>query len=415
MASDARSIGKVVATRETPIESLFAVTADQGCCGSYGRLINLVHLMFASHSSGLAGAERSLIELVRSSVRMGHQVTVALPGDGPLHDVMYVEAGVDAVRVRARNWIGARAQGLVGVARILQAMVDVFPALRLLRRTNPDLVVVNSLVAPVFMFASRLAGIPLVVILRESLGDNVELRCALPFTAVRRLISWCSGSRVVAVSEFVARRWKDAAVVWPPVKVGDWSGPARTTPGADGRIRVVMVGTVSSEKGQFELMKALEHPALRSGLEVRIVGGGRPGDVRKLEALVASYDSEHVTYIGESLDVASHLGWADLSVVCSHAEAFGKVTVESLLAGVPVLGYAAGGTREIGTRFRGVALISPDWVVLQESLLEFVRDPSGLVKAATTIDRQELVDEFSGLAETAVRTCLRLAGLRGGE
>jgi glycosyltransferase involved in cell wall biosynthesis len=44
-----------------------------------------------------------------------------------------------------------------------------------------------------------------------------------------------------------------------------------------------------------------------------------------------------------------HLDWCNVLLMCSHAEAFGRVTVEALKGGRPVIGSRSGGTLELIT------------------------------------------------------------------
>jgi len=51
--------------------------------------------------------------------------------------------------------------------------------------------------------------------------------------------------------------------------------------------------------------------------------------------------------VAETAAVIDHYSWADLVVVCSRDEAFGRVTVEAMKAGKPVIGARSGGTAEL--------------------------------------------------------------------
>lgn len=84
------------------------------------------------------------------------------------------------------------------------------------------------------------------------------------------------------------------------------------------------------------------------------------------------------------VDTRAALEWADVSVMCSTAEAFGKVTVESLLAGTPVIGYDSGGTPEIA-KLGGVKLIEPTVDALTAAIELIVHDPSELVMLRQSI------------------------------
>ena len=93
---------------------------------------------------------------------------------------------------------------------------------------------------------------------------------------------------------------------------------------------------------------------------------------------------------------------ADLSLVCSRNEAYGRVTVESLSVGTPVLGYRAGGTVEILAAGGGM-VVEPSVVELASALVCLGTDREllqTLVRAAG--DRQRNKQGF-GDAGTTIR------------
>ena len=54
-------------------------------------------------------------------------------------------------------------------------------------------------------------------------------------------------------------------------------------------------------------------------------------------------------------------GEMDILLMCSHCEGFGRVTVEAMQRGIPVLGYNSGGTTElIEDGFNGYLFLSED-------------------------------------------------------
>ena len=56
---------------------------------------------------------------------------------------------------------------------------------------------------------------------------------------------------------------------------------------------------------------------------------------------------DRVTFLGEVDDLSAIRSESDAELVCSWMEPFGRTTVEAMLAGLPVVGTAAGGTAEI--------------------------------------------------------------------
>jgi len=55
----------------------------------------------------------------------------------------------------------------------------------------------------------------------------------------------------------------------------------------------------------------------------------------------------HLTFLGYVENPKSLIAAADLFLMCSKSEAFGRVTVEAMSVGCPIVGSHSGGTKEI--------------------------------------------------------------------
>lgn len=325
-----------------------------------------------SHGSELAGAELSLVEICRSLVLHGAEVTVSLPSAGPIED-RFVDVGCRVIHVPTHRWMGKRFNALIGSVRLCQALFDSVWHLIAVRRTRPSVVLVNTIVCPSGMLAARIAGTRSILFVRESLNSNPSLRCVLPMRVVRFLcVAMCD--RLVVNSEYVNRQFGGGGIVIPPplnprfqseTLVSDRADDVMQnceTPGVDRPFEICMVGSIGGDKGQEDFIEALQILA-RSGctnIHSTICGTGSDAEVDVLKGLIlqASANGCHVDFLGSVVDTKAIYSSSDVTVVCSRNEAFGKVSVESLATGTPVVGYALGGTREILEHGGGV-LVNP--------------------------------------------------------
>ncbi|MFG1895538.1 glycosyltransferase family 4 protein [Micromonospora zamorensis] len=340
-----------------------------------------MHVLFISHSADLMGAELSLPPLVREATRRGHRVTVAVPVDGPLRQAV-AAAGATVVVLPTRVWMGRRHNLAVGGLRILQAASSVPRYRRYLAQVKPDLVVTNSAVVPAGAFAARQERIPHVWLIQESLLTNPTLRSALPRAKIARIIANQSDGAVV-VSKFVADQLLAVAPklrrelrVIPP-SIDPWtSAPAATTHRDGTKLeRLVLLGRFTPEKGQKDAIEALGI-CLRRGrsFELRLAAVGDEGAQQALRELAREHGVEGLVEIsGWTDDPQSLYTSADATLMLSRNEAFGRVTVESLRCGTPVVGYRAGATTEIVSEGGGV-LAEPHPEALAEALLRLAAD-----------------------------------------
>ncbi len=119
---------------------------------------------------------------------------------------------------------------------------------------------------------------------------------------------------------------------------------------ASNRVRMVIVGGLYPHKGQLELVEALGELLRTGDVEFHLDIVGRPSGEyyeRVRKAVAENGLDDCVTFAGETFDPGAYYRQSDIAFVCSHAEAFGRVTVEAMMAGCVVIGADTGGTREV--------------------------------------------------------------------
>jgi glycosyltransferase involved in cell wall biosynthesis len=240
------------------------------------------------------------------------------------------------------------------IPRTLVAILEAITHARLYRRLSPDFIVVNSSVIPGPMLAGKLCRIPSIVMVRESIRTNTQLFSVIPKKALVKVIERISTFRF-AVSGYIASQLNEACTVdYPDVRrdlggeavLEDSSDPA---PPKSARLRAVMLGSFSPEKGQADAIQAIAIArAAGVNIELSLYGYAHPQEILKMEEWCQRNGiAEWISYRGFTDDPLEAYKTADVSLVCSRNEAYGRVTAESLLIGVPVVGYALGGTTEI--------------------------------------------------------------------
>jgi glycosyltransferase involved in cell wall biosynthesis len=113
--------------------------------------------------------------------------------------------------------------------------------------------------------------------------------------------------------------------------------------------RLVTIGGLVVGKRQEDAVLALSY-LVQGGIdaELLLVGESYPSYRETLEQIVKSNDlTERVHFIGYVPDASWVLQSADVLLICSRSEAFGRVTIEAMLAGKPVVGAACGATLEL--------------------------------------------------------------------
>ena len=194
-----------------------------------------------------------------------------------------------------------------------------------------------------------------------------------------RTLRWQNAPRgmVVAISDAASRYVIERGVhpahvrrIYNGVHLATFGERARTEARlalglAQNEIGVGLVGRFVERKGQEPLIRAMASPVL-AGLPVRafLIGRAEAPErayEQELRALVSELGlTDRVVFAGHRDDAPLLLAGMDISVVPSRREAFGRVVVEALHAGTPVVVYRDGGLPELVRHEVEGLVVEPD-------------------------------------------------------
>jgi glycosyltransferase involved in cell wall biosynthesis len=142
----------------------------------------------------------------------------------------------------------------------------------------------------------------------------------------------------------------------------------------DEPLQAILVGRLAESKGQMLALEAVAC-ALARGVEIHLdlVGPGDPQTLRRHADRLGV--SSLVEFHPATADLAPHWMKAHVALMCSRSEAFGRVTVEAMKAGLPVCGVGSGGTPElVVTGINGLMSPPDDASALATNLLALHTD-----------------------------------------
>jgi glycosyltransferase involved in cell wall biosynthesis len=329
-------------------------------------------VLVAHPSPDLYGSDRMLLESIDGLLAAGWRVVVTLPRTGPLGAELAargVEVAVVDVPVLRKSLLSPA--GMVGfVTAAVWALPRVF---RLLRRTRPTAVYVNTVTIPLW-FAARLTGRPVLGHVHEAekaVPTPVRAALALPLLLASNVVvnSRASG----AVLDVVPGLRRKVRLVYNGV-----SGPPAELPLTEADpARLLLVGRLSPRKGTDVAVEALA--LLRDqGLDVTLdlAGSVFPGYEwyeQKLREQVASLGlTGSVRFLGFVADIWAAHAAGDMVLVPSRVEPFGNTAVEGQLAGRPVVVSSTQGLVEIVEPGKTGLVVPPD-------------DPAALAEAVRSL------------------------------
>ena len=307
-------------------------------------------VLYVNHTSRISGAERSLLELM-ALVRADAEIALACP-PGELAE-RGRRMGIPTSELSLPE-LGFSSSLVPAAARLVRAGLRVRA---IARRDGVD--VVHA--------ASPRAGLLVACCLLSRPRRVVDVRDVLPrgarAAAVRGALR-LTADLIVFNSRFTRDRFgptrpAKAAVVYPPVDVErlldlPLPSPTRTSPSVLG-----VLGQITPWKGQDDAIRILAAVRERfPDARLRIVGsvvfsGGSvafDNDAfrRRLPLLAAELGvADAVEFVEETEDLRAVFGSLDVLLVPSWEEPFGRVVVEGMAAGVPVVATRTGGPAEI--------------------------------------------------------------------
>jgi glycosyltransferase involved in cell wall biosynthesis len=303
-----------------------------------------VKVLALDQFSEMGGGQACLLTGLEAMRARGWQVTVGLPGNGPLF-CRARELGCATLRISC----GPLRAGKKSFADVAHFMIETPRLAREIRsqahRFGPDLLYVNGprLLPPVALAALRL---PVLFHAHSYLPPGMARTLAVE--AVRRL-----DASVVACCRFVADAWYSVA---PRGRVsviynGVAGPPELAAPRNSPQPQIGCIGRISPEKGQLDFVAAAA-AIYRARPEARFAVYGAPMFSREAaryrDQVRAAAGSLPIEFRGWIPDVYQALSQLDLLLVPSApGEATTRVIPEAFAAGVPVIAFASGGIPEV--------------------------------------------------------------------
>jgi glycosyltransferase involved in cell wall biosynthesis len=312
---------------------------------------NIDRVLWFSHSSSLAGAELGLHEAVSALRRRGIESIVVVPNDGPLAARLR-DDGV-AVLVQPYRWWVSLGPSRDGRLKNILAIFDLRRIRRLaalIKSTGADAVVTNTITIGLPALAARSAGVGNVWYVREYGRDDhsleFDLGDRLAYWLIDRLSSAVIVNSLALQAHLLEHGINRAELVSYAVDVPD--GYAQPPPSGE-TLELVLVGAVKPGKGHEDAVRALAG-ALEQGTRARLtfVGPTLPAFGEKIAELAGDLGvREHIRFTGFLNNPFEEIAAADVCLVCSRREAFGRATVEAMKCARAVVGAASGATAEL--------------------------------------------------------------------
>jgi len=303
------------------------------------------NILLISHFSNLSGAPISLALLAKCLRNRGYNPVFSIPAKGQLEDLLKQ----------------------LGIAyEITGTIFSLYYLRKIIQKYNIQVVHANTIIAAPGAILAWVMNKKLVWHIREDISQN-KVMIKIIERISDRIIILSQSMKVYFKEEIIADKLKiihngvDFSLFKTLSEDDKSQLRQELSIGKDEKI-VTVIGTVEKRKGQFYFIEAIKLLKEINNVTYLIVGNSLPGQARykkRLEKECFINNLSNVRFLPARADIPKLLQITDIVCVPSLAEPFGRVVVEGMAAGKPVIGSNVGGIPEIIDNQKTGILINP--------------------------------------------------------
>lgn len=316
-------------------------------------------ILFAATSEGIqAGASRCYLNIVKEFVKRNIDFVCLLPKEGLMSEELK-KLGVRYYTVYDFNGVWQvendyRMNFVNYLKYVVKSFYNFFAVSRvkrIIRKEKIDIVHINSISRNVAALAALKVKVPYAWHIRELLEEQMDSKF-VNYKYAYELMN--SADNLICISktveDYYLKRFpfKNTCVIYDGIDVNSFYKEREIF--VDNEIKIGIIGRVDFQKRQNIFLEACgllkkEYP----NIKCYVVGGYFEDEYYKqLKSVVEEYDIDgNVVFTGFVEDSSVYTKQCDIICACSHAEAFGLITVEALLSGALVIASDSGCNLEL--------------------------------------------------------------------
>jgi glycosyltransferase involved in cell wall biosynthesis len=321
--------------------------------------VNRVKILYFTNYSELYGANKSLVELIKKlKLNFNVEPIVISPKRGNLN-VELDKLGVENYTIYFFPWtsslnskikynikrIGRKAYNNISISKILSIIND----------KNIDIVHTNSTVVDVGCIIANIINKPHIWHIREFGKEDYNMEFFDTYDVSINAINNYS-DRIIFISQSLYDKYKlninsqKARIIYNGVETDKYYIEMKPKK-YDENLHVIFSGLIIPNKNQFELVKAVNYLVnikKKQKIMVTFIGEGDLTYINSIKAFIKENKLEkYINFTGYLSNVTKILDGADIGIISSLKEAFGRVTVEYMMAGLAVIASDTGANLEI--------------------------------------------------------------------
>ena len=316
-----------------------------------------MNILYISHDKDLNGASRSLLGIIDELSQKKFNIYVLTSYiDGKFIEELK-KRNVNIIYSRYLRWIIYKPKNKFKwnikkmIFKILR-LVNIYTILKTslyVKKYNIDIIHTNSSVIDIGAYISKLSNIPHIFHIREFGEEDFNM---YPIYNKKRRLDFINknSEKIIVISKAILDKYKKYFND-EKIKLVYNGIDERFLNFKSSKIKeeytAMIAGRIEEAKGQKEAILAINELKNKNieNIKLKIIGSGEKLELNKLINHYGLQDFIEVRdYCDNLFEVRKNI---DFELVCSKNEAFGRVTIESMMSSNPVIGSNTGGTKEL--------------------------------------------------------------------
>lgn len=309
-------------------------------------------ILYVTHEADMNGASFSLLDQIKALKKLNYEIYVIIPRNGDLGKALENE-NVEFTTVC--YFFDYRIVGQKHIIReCIKKMVNfiaVYRIAKIINNKSIDIVHSNSTAADVGARAANLTGTKHIWHFREFM----ELDFGFEYMNKRQIQElFIKSDYNISISDVICKYYLKkyhvkSTRIYNGLDIGKYYIPFKKQKFQKGKISVLFCGTISEGKGVFDIIQAVNILHTKGeDISLQIVGKGSKDYINSISKyLFDNKLTDIIKIFPHSSELSDYRKNNDIAVVCSKMEGLGRVTLESMLSGMCVIGANTGATIEI--------------------------------------------------------------------
>lgn len=332
-------------------------------------------LLFLAHSANIGGAELALKGLI-DSIQGDYTITVVLPTKKKPNPII-INSRVSYISIPLPWWCHEAHDSPTKINK--KQLTTNYEKLKSIAK-NHDILLTNTITIPWLGFVATELSKPHIWYIHEFGNIDHNLKFILGYKRSLQVISKTS-SRILTISNAVKNHISQAIptsqidIIHQSIEL-DKLIVIKPCPVDIKNIKLLCMGAMKPSKGQdiaVGAVKQLRDKGITVSLDI-IGPSANSSFVEKLNKFSSDYDN--VTIKSQSFNVIDELSSHNALLMCSSNEALGRVTIESMASGLPVIGFASPSTKYLLGNNRGLLYTENNAKSLANAIEKFINKPN---------------------------------------